>query len=254
MPAKPPPRYRSIANVLIDAIVARRYPVGSSLPAEAELCQQMQASRHTVREALRILEDSGMISRRQGSGSEVLADTPPVRYRQTVDTIEDLLQYGAESRLALLVAQERPVPADVARHFGCAAGVPCIQLQGLRSERQAGAGERAPPGDPFAVTHIWFPPQQPPRRRDKLLSADTSLASMFSVIDARTLGHIEQAFTAEALAADTAALLGVKKGAPTLRVDRAYFDRRNSLLLVATSWHRADRYRYATVLRHVSAS
>ena len=104
MTPKRVPRYRAMADELIKAIASRRYPVGGALPAEAELCEQLQASRHTVREALRILGEAGLISRRQGSGSVVLTDTPPVRCRQTVDTIEDLLQYGSESRLQLLRA------------------------------------------------------------------------------------------------------------------------------------------------------
>ena len=99
MSPKKIPRYRAIADGLINDIVGKRYAIGSALPAETELCERLQASRHTVREALRILEESGLISRRQGSGSEVIADTPPVRYRQTVDSIEDLLQYGNASRL-----------------------------------------------------------------------------------------------------------------------------------------------------------
>ena len=45
---KTPPRYRTIADGLINAIVAKRYPLGSALPAEAELCVELQASRAVV--------------------------------------------------------------------------------------------------------------------------------------------------------------------------------------------------------------
>ena len=136
MTQKKVPRYRAIANDLMAAIVNRSYPVGSALPPETELCAQLEASRHTVREALRILELNGLIARRQGSGSEVIADTPPVRYRQTVNTIEDLLQYGNASRLQLLSAREAAADAALAQQLGCAVGTPCIELRGLRSERR----------------------------------------------------------------------------------------------------------------------
>ena len=244
---KKTPRYRAIADGLINAIVDKQYVVGSALPAEAELCVQLQVSRHTVREALRILEEAGLISRRQGSGSEVIADTPPVRYRQTVDSIEDLLQYGQRSRLSLLSAREAPVGEALAARLRCPVGTACVHLRGLRSER----GERGEAGQPFALSELHFPPQ-PPRRRDRLLKPETALATMLQSLDARTLGRIEQVFEAVALDADAAALLQTKKGMPSLRADRAYFDRKGQLILVAISLHRADLYRYSTVLRHES--
>jgi GntR family transcriptional regulator len=266
MSPKKVPRYRAIADELIHGIVAQRYPVGSALPAESELCSQLQASRHTVREALRILEDSGLISRRQGSGSEVLTDTPPVRYRQSVDSIEDLLQYGEQSRLTLLATAEIPADAALAHRLGCAVGAPCIELQGLRSERgerperpertlrgdHHGRAAAVAAGRPFALTHIYLPPQAT-RRRDKLLQADTALPTMLQALDARTLGRIEQTFSAVPLDAATAKHLLDRKGAPCLRADRAYFDRKGGLILLAISWHRADLYRYSTVLRHEAA-
>lgn len=239
------PRYRVIANDLINAIVAKQFPVGTSLPTEAELCEQLDASRHTVREALRILEEGGLISRRQGSGSEVVADKPPVHFRQSVDSIEDLLQYASESRLLLLSTRETPVDPEQAAVLGCKVGTACVELLGLRCER----GDS---GRPFALTQVWFPPQ-PARRREKLLRPDHALGVMFTALDASTLGRVEQIFTAVALPADAAAHLKVRKGAPSLRADRAYYDRKGALILVAVSWHRADLFRYATVLRHEAA-
>lgn len=242
MPPKKIPRYRAFADELIRAIAAHEYPVGGVLPAEAELCEQLAASRHTVREALRILEEAGLIARRQGSGSVVLTDTAPVRYRQTVDTIEDLLQYGSASRLHLLQASEVEADPDLAQRLAKPPGTRCIELRAVRRER-GDAGRN------FAVTHIWFPPQ-PARRRERLLGPATALPTMLASLDARTLGRIEQVFTAEAMDADKAAHLGVRKGSPTLRVDRKYYNRQGALILAAVSWHRADLFRHATVLRH----
>ncbi len=236
------PRYRRIADELIEGITSKRYAVGSALPAEAELCTQFEASRHTLREALRILEEGGLISRRQGSGSEVLTDTPPVRFRQTVDSIEDLLQYGNESRLQLLATQEVVAENPLAARLGCAAGAPCIEIMALRSEREA-------PGRAFAYTQIWFPPQAP-RRRDKLLASDTALQTLLAALDAGMLGRIEQTFTALAMDGETAKRLCCRKGAPALCADRRYFDRRGGVIAVARSLHRPDLFRYSTVLRH----
>ena len=47
------PRYRQLSAILAREIAAGRYPVGSMLPPEPQLCQRFAASRHTVREAVR---------------------------------------------------------------------------------------------------------------------------------------------------------------------------------------------------------
>ncbi len=247
MTLKKIPRYRAIADELINGIASKQYAVGSALPAETELCVQLQASRHTVREALRILEESGLISRRQGSGSVVITDTPPVRYRQTVDSIEDLMQYGNATRLKVIATREVTADAAMASTLGCAVGACCIELMALRSERV----EAGQVGRPFALSQVLIPPQ-PARRREKLLKTETALPVMLEWLDARTLGRIEQVFEAVSLDAESARLLQTRTGAPSLRARRAYFDRQGVLSLVAVSWHRADLFRYATVLRHES--
>ena len=44
---------------------------GSQLPTEAELCAMLGVSRTVVREALRVLEDDGLVARRHGVGTFV---------------------------------------------------------------------------------------------------------------------------------------------------------------------------------------
>ncbi|HKU69298.1 MAG TPA: GntR family transcriptional regulator, partial [Burkholderiales bacterium] len=87
------PRYSSIADTLRSAIARGRYKVGSCLPTELELCRMFDASRHTVREALRALTAEQLIVRRQRAGSTVLAAHSPTVYAQSVTSIEQLLNY-----------------------------------------------------------------------------------------------------------------------------------------------------------------
>lgn len=53
------------------AILAGQYPPGSRLPTEKELCDVLDVSRSTIREALRVLEAEGLIEVRRGSGAYV---------------------------------------------------------------------------------------------------------------------------------------------------------------------------------------
>ena len=65
------PLYQTVAEKLTAAIEVGRYPVGTMLPTEAELCAQFGVSRQTIREATRLLLQIGLVSRHQGVGTRV---------------------------------------------------------------------------------------------------------------------------------------------------------------------------------------
>ena len=56
---------------LRQAIAAGTFRPGTQLPTEAELCDMLGVSRTVVREALRVLEDDGLVARRHGVGTFV---------------------------------------------------------------------------------------------------------------------------------------------------------------------------------------
>jgi len=60
------------AQQLIEAIKNGSFPVGSKLPSEFELADQMGVSRPSIREALSALQAVGLIASRAGSGNYVL--------------------------------------------------------------------------------------------------------------------------------------------------------------------------------------
>lgn len=58
---------------LREQIVTKSWPVGTRIPTEAELCELTGTGRNTVREAVQALVHAGMVERRQGSGTFVMA-------------------------------------------------------------------------------------------------------------------------------------------------------------------------------------
>ena len=84
-------RYQEIAAELRELAASR--PAGSLLPSESELSARFGASRVTVRRALELVKDEGLIAARQGFGWFVA--TEPVRQRlEHLGTIEDQLEGG----------------------------------------------------------------------------------------------------------------------------------------------------------------
>src|SRR4051812_21561572 len=77
------PLYIHIASTLQERIASGHYPVLSLLPPEAELSEEFATSRNTVREALRLLVERGLVRRRQGAGTLVISASPIVNYVQS---------------------------------------------------------------------------------------------------------------------------------------------------------------------------
>jgi DNA-binding FadR family transcriptional regulator len=60
-----------IADRLVDEILRGAYRAGERLPAERDLAEQLSANRSSVREALRRLEQLGLVVVRRGGGATV---------------------------------------------------------------------------------------------------------------------------------------------------------------------------------------
>jgi DNA-binding FadR family transcriptional regulator len=63
--------HEQVLNALVERIVSGEFTAGDSLPSEAELCEVYNVSRSSVREALRVLAEKGLIEVRHGLGTRV---------------------------------------------------------------------------------------------------------------------------------------------------------------------------------------
>ena len=73
----PDPMYRQIAEDLRFKIESRELPQGSQLPTELELRDQYDASRNTVRDAVKWLINLGLVETRPGQGTFVVEKIDP---------------------------------------------------------------------------------------------------------------------------------------------------------------------------------
>ncbi|MGW6745164.1 FadR/GntR family transcriptional regulator [Streptomyces sp. NPDC055025] len=71
------PRRSALSDQVItelrSQITSGEWPVGSRIPTEPELVEQLGVARNTVREAVRALAHNGLLDIRQGSGTYVVA-------------------------------------------------------------------------------------------------------------------------------------------------------------------------------------
>ncbi|MDO4600209.1 MAG: GntR family transcriptional regulator [[Ruminococcus] gnavus] len=70
------PAYLDVYNSLYTDIITGIYPPGEHLPGETTLAETYGVSRNTLRQALAILNEDGMIIKSQGKGTVVAPQTP----------------------------------------------------------------------------------------------------------------------------------------------------------------------------------
>ncbi len=110
------PRRSALSDQVITAlrnqITSGEWPVGSRIPTEPELVEQLGVARNTVREAVRALAHNGLLDIRQGSGTYVVAtsELAGVMHRRFADAdplhIAEL-RSTLESSAGRLAAQRR---------------------------------------------------------------------------------------------------------------------------------------------------
>ena len=77
---------RALATAISDAIRKQVYRVNERLPAERELAAHYDVSRGTLRSALALLEQDGLVERKVGSGTFVRPQAPDEAASQFADT------------------------------------------------------------------------------------------------------------------------------------------------------------------------
>ncbi|TBU90303.1 GntR family transcriptional regulator [Phytopseudomonas dryadis] len=230
------PRYLVLAQALVDAIKTGRYPLNSLLPTEHELCKQFNVSRHTVREAIRRLNELGLISKQQGVGTRVKATQAASRYVQASEGISDLHQYVRDVRMELGTLEDISADEELAELLECKPGQAWVMARGLRHRE----GDSAP----LAHTLVYVP-----RAYATALEAfGDGRTPIYELLQRRfglQVAEVRQTLSAVNLDADVARALQVRAGSPGLHIVRKYYGGNDELLEVAVNVHPGERFSYS---------
>lgn len=209
-------RYLDVADQLRSEIAAGRM---GALPSEAALGDGHGVSRVTVRRALEVLRDEGLVASRRGAGWFVATD--PVR--QTlgrVTTIESALQAaGARPERKVLEFAFEPASAEVAKVFGLAADAEVLRVVRLNLAD----------GEPFALVTVWLPAAL----GSDVSRADVERATFFDLLPLHGVetGRVVQTIAATGADRVEARHLGMSIGEPLLACRRVTYDRSGAAVM-----------------------
>ncbi len=233
--------YRRLYHELRDALENGEFREGRRMPTEAELCRRYGVSRHTVRQAFQDLVAEGLVYRVPGRGTFATHLSERGRYLRSIGAVEDLMEW-TDTRVELL----RPISIHENEEAARLLGLPTPEVALLLTRRHHD-------GLPFALTRVYLAPDL-----GRHLAQKDAFAQ--SIPNATVIGAIEplldhpvagasQEITAEPLLADVAGMIGSVPGKPSLRVQRLYFDTRETPVELAISHYHPERYAYRIELR-----
>lgn len=232
--------YMRLVRSIGEDIRQGRLPVGSRLPTEIALGKQFNASRHTVREALRHLREAGLISSRQGSGSVVAMGDQQRRYVHSATSIDELFRYAAASRFTILESGFVVADAQLAERLDSSPGRTWLRVAGLR--------HIATMDEAICWLEVYIHSSFADIERE----LKTSRAPIYTLIEERygeRIVEVRQTLRAASVGTTIAAQLGVEPGSPALEIERSFLSSKHKVLEVSFSTHPLGRFSYSMVMR-----
>jgi GntR family transcriptional regulator len=126
------PRYYAVWRTLWSRITSGQYPAGSLIGTEVSLAAEFDVSRVTLREALSLLEQDGLVERRRSLGTFVAPDVIPRGVVEFTGYLEDVILQADLAHTTHFERMRVPAPETVAEALDIADGSPVIRVQRLR--------------------------------------------------------------------------------------------------------------------------
>lgn len=229
-------RYREIAEELRNQITSGKLVGGQVLPSEAELSKSHSVSRVTIRKALEILRQDGLVDARQGFGWFV-AITPLKQPLAQLGTIEgQLIDSGVPTVRRVLEFGFVATPAEAKE----ALGVDTV-LQVRRVNLANGV--------PFARVTVWCPE----KLGANLSRSDVERLSFYEALDV-DLGDATQTIGADVASEDDAAVLDIPISSPVLVCHRTTRNSKGEVILVSEHVFPAHLTHFVVELPHIADS
>jgi GntR family transcriptional regulator len=225
--------YVQIAESLAQQIRSGDLQIGDRLPPERQLAEELGVSRMTVRQALALLEEQGLIERLPGVGSFVCKP----KIEQPVDVLigfsHNLLRRGFQPGARLLKLELQRANRPVAEALCIAVGEPVYFIHRLRLANNL----------PVALEFSFFPARLCPR----LEAHDLTHRSIYTILIEEYGIHLQganQVLEPTTARPYEAHLLKIPEGSPLMLIRRISYGPDQQPIEYAKDLYRGDCFRF----------
>jgi GntR family transcriptional regulator len=227
----PVPYYYQIVQILREAIAGQEINQQEiSLPSENELCNLFQVNRGTIRHALSLLENEGLIYREKGRGTFLKRRRIELDPTTLCSTSEDLRRRGWVPGARLLDLHQMIPQPYIQRILDLASDETVWEIYRLRMAND----------EPISLQWSYIPS----RLATDLDSKDLS-SSLFSILRndyGLYLDIADQVIRTRQATLEEAALLDIHEHVPVFEITRQTFDEDQRPVEYLISLWRGDRY------------
>ena len=228
------PRYYQLKEILEKRIQSGEFQPGDQFPTDEQLCQEYSLSRGTVRRAVEMLIDAGLLRREQGRGTFLNSpQLSPVFFR-LANFDEEMKMRGWQPSTKLLKLRELPASTEIAKHLHIPVGEKAIEIIRLRLAD----------GKPVAFETRYLSYETCPQ----LLEEDLENQSIHSLlIDKFNIPLIRACYTIEArvLSQKEADNLQAEPGSAGFAVERVTYTTDDLPVTWYRTVYRGDVYRFS---------
>ncbi len=205
------PKYQQLARFLQQQIQQGHLQPGDQLPTEEQLCRAHGLSRGTVRQAIHVLEQQGLLKKVQGRGTFVTDPGARSTFFTLTSFAEDMRRQGRTPSTRVLAAERVLAPPPVRKKLELAAEEPVFRVERLRLAD----------GQPVMHETRWLAARLCPDllQHDLSQTIHTLLIEQYDLPLVRTVHTVEIRLLHE----HEAALLASTPGTPAFYVDRLTF-------------------------------
>jgi len=228
--SSPVPLYFQVAQQLQQLIETGVLPPGTRLSNEIALADELGLSRPTMRQAMQHLVDKGLLARKRGVGTQVVADRIR-RHVEFTSLYEDLERDERHPRTEVLSIEVVPADSAVAAALRVAEGSDVVAVERLRYADD----------QPIALMRNHLPTGLLELTGELLAEAGLYQLLRRSGI---SLSSAEQTIGARRATAAEARLLEETRGATLLTMTRTASDDAGRPVEFGTHVYRASRYSF----------
>jgi DNA-binding GntR family transcriptional regulator len=230
------PAYIQLVNILSDQIGSGEFRSGQRLPSESQLCERYGVSPMTVRRAINILVDQGLVTTAQGKGTFVKPmELSAVSFG--LDELREFFRKNGDTRVKLLEVRIVRAEADVAAKLNLSPGDRTILIRRLITKE-----------DEPVLCHQEYIIYDPTRPVVEAEMEVTALHGLLTGSPDTSLKRGELSIEATALNETEARLLRAPAMLPSFRLEHTFYDFDDRPVSWGVFICRGDRLRFVTVV------